>query len=91
LTDDVVEIWATAEEYLAGRRQRAWLTTRLDRANVVQVSADGVNIAIVFSRLGRDGRVQSQDEALPLVTPRAGAWKIQAPSSMGVQCPALHS
>lgn len=81
-----VEIWKTPEEFLAGPepgRQRTWYQTRLDQSKAVQVTANGVNVTMSFSRLGRDGRVLSADEGVFLVVLRDGAWKLQARSTMG--------
>ncbi len=86
LGDGLVEIWKTADEYLAGPepgRQRTWYQTRLDRSKAVQVTANGVNVTVSFSRLGRDGRVLSADEGVFLVVLREGVWKLQARSTMG--------
>lgn len=84
--DGRVEIWQSADEFLAGPepgRQRTWYQTRLDRSTVVQVAASGVNVTVSFSRLGRDGRVLSTDEGVFLVVMRDGTWKLQARSTMG--------
>lgn len=81
-----VEVSATAAGFLRGEepgRQRTWFETRLDRADVVQTAAAGVNIALTYSRRGRNGQVMSQYEAVALVTLRDGAWKLQALSTMG--------
>lgn len=86
LGDGLVEIWKTADEYLAGPepgRQRTWYQTRLDQSKAVQVTANGVNVTVSFSRLGRDGRVLSADEGVFLVVLREGVWKLQARSTMG--------
>jgi hypothetical protein len=84
--DDALEVWNSAAEFTAGSeagRQRTWYQTRLDQAEVAQVSANGVNVAITYSRLGRDGQVFSQYEAVVLVVRRDNAWKVQAVSTMG--------
>lgn len=84
--DGLLEISASEDEFLAGRepgRQRTWYQTRLDQATVVQVAANGVNVTVYFSRLGRDGRVLSTDEGVFLVVLRDGAWKVQARSVIG--------
>lgn len=84
--DGLVEIWKTADEFLAGPepgRQRTWYQTRLDQARVVQATATGANVTVTFSRLGRDGRVLSKDEGVFLVVLREGVWKLQARSTMG--------
>ncbi len=81
-----VEIWPSAVEFLAGSepgRQRTWYETRLDQAEVVQVSANGVNIAVTYSRRDRSGQVLSRYEAIALAVRRVDAWKIQAVSTMG--------
>jgi len=84
--DGRVEIWQSADEFLAGPepgRQRTWYQTRLDRSKVVQAAASGVNVTVSFSRLGRDGRVLSTEEGVFLVVLRDGTWKLQARSVMG--------
>lgn len=81
-----VEVSASAAGFLRGEepgRQRTWYETRLDRAEVVQTAASGVNIALTYSRRGRDGQALSQYDAVALVTLRDGAWKLQALSTMG--------
>jgi len=86
VADGLVEMWDTAEAFLAGPepgRQRTWYETRIDRAKVVQAASNGVNIAVSISRLGRDRRVLTTDEGIMLVTLRNGAWKVQARSTMG--------
>jgi hypothetical protein len=86
LADGRVEVSATAAGFLRGEepgRQRTWFETRLDRAEAVQVAAGGVNIAVAYSRRGRDGQVMSQYEAMALVTQRDGVWRVQALSTMG--------
>lgn len=86
LGDGQVEVSVSAEEFLAGAepgRQRTWYETRLDQAEVVQVAPAGVNIAVTYSRRGRNGEVFSSYEALFLVVQRAGTWKVQAISTMG--------
>ena len=86
IADGRVEIWGTADDYLAGPepgRQRTWHETRVDSATVVQSTATGVNVAVSFSRIGRDGRVLSSDEGVFLVVLRQGSWKVQARSTMG--------
>lgn len=84
--DGLLEISASADEFLAGPepgRQRTWYQTKLDQATVVQVAANGVNVTVYFSRLGRNGRVLSADEGVFLVVLRDGAWKVQARSVIG--------
>jgi hypothetical protein len=86
VADGQVEIWRTAQDFLAGRepgRQRTWYQTRVDSTRVVQITANGVNILVSFSRLGRDGSVLSKDEGVFLVVRRDGAWKVQARSTFG--------
>lgn len=84
--DGVVEVSMTAADFLGSSepgRQRTWYETRLDQAEVVQVSASGVNIEVVYSRRDRFGEVLSRYEALLLAVRRADQWKIQAVSTMG--------
>jgi hypothetical protein len=85
--DGAVEVSASADTFLSGPepgRQRTWFETRLDRVEAVQPSADGVNVAVTYSRRDRSGDVMSSYEALVLVVRREGAWKVQAISTMGV-------
>jgi hypothetical protein len=49
----------------------------------VQTTANGVNVTVSFSRVGRDRVVLAKDEGLFLVVLRDGAWKVQARSTMG--------
>ena len=84
LADGRVEMWDTAEDYASGSqagRLRAWTRTRLDRAEPVQVGAAGVNVAVRYSRLNRQGETLSSYEAVYLVTNREGHVGIQARSS----------
>jgi len=86
IADEQVEIWRTAKEFTAGReagRQRTWYQTRVDSTRVVQITANGVNVLVSFSRLDRKGAVLSKDEGVFLAVQRDGAWKIQARSTMG--------
>ena len=86
MADGGVEVSRTAEEFLRGSepgRQRTWFETRLDQAEVAQVSANGVNLTATYSRRGRDGQVISRYEALFLLVARDGAWKLQAVSTFG--------
>lgn len=84
--DGAVEVWSWVAELLAGPepgRQRTWFETRLDQAEVVQVSANGVNVAVTYSRRDRTGEVMSKYEAVILVVRRDDAWKVQAISTLG--------
>jgi hypothetical protein len=84
--DGALEVWSSVAEWLAGPepgRQRTWYETRLDQAEVVQVSANGVNVAVTYSRRDRAGDVMSKYEAVILVVRRDDAWKVQALSTMG--------
>ena len=86
IADGRVEIWRTADDYLAGPepgRQRTWHQTRVDSARVVQATATGVNVTVTFSRLDRTGAVLSRDEGVFLAVLRDGAWKVQARSTFG--------
>jgi hypothetical protein len=83
---DAVEVWNTPAEFLAGSepgRQRTWYETRLEQAEVAQASANGVNVAVTYSRRGRDGQLFSKYEAIVLVVRRDATWKVQAVSTMG--------
>lgn len=84
--DGAVEVWNSVAELLAGPepgRQRTWFETRLDQAEVVQVCANGVNVAVTYSRRDRAGEVMSKYEAVILVVRRDDAWKVQAISTLG--------
>jgi len=86
IADRQVEIWDTADEFIAGTeagRQRTWYQLRIDQMRAVQTTANGVNLVVSYSRLARGGRVMSQDQRMFLVTLRDGAWKIQARSTFG--------
>ena len=86
IADGTVEASAAADVFLKGAepgRQRTWFETRLEQADVVQTSTAGVNIALRYTRRGRDGTAMAAYEALALVTSRNGAWKVQAISSLG--------
>jgi hypothetical protein len=85
MADGLLEVWNTAEQFLAGPepgRQRTWYQTRLDQSKVVQATSNGVNVSVAFSRLGRDGRVLTRDEGIFLVILRNSAWRVQARSTM---------
>src|SRR5262245_28559668 len=86
IADRQVEMWNAADEFIAGTeagRQRTWYQLRVDQVRPVQVTANGVNLAISFSRLARDGSMMSKDDGLFLVILRDGVWKIQARSLFG--------
>lgn len=86
VADGDVEISRTPEEFLEGPepgRQRTWFETRLDQAEVVQATTNGVNIAATYARRGRDGAVFSRYEALFLIVQRGSDWKVQAVSTFG--------
>ena len=81
-----MEVWKSSTEFLSGTesaRQRTWFESRLDDADVVQVSADGVNLAVRYSRRDRKGEILSQADAVVLIVRRADVWKVQAISTMG--------
>ena len=84
--DGALEVYGSLAELMAGPepgRQRTWFDTRLERAEAVQVSASGVNVAITYSRRDRAGQVLSKYEAVVLVVRRNDAWNVQAVSTMG--------
>lgn len=86
VADRQIEMWNDADAFIAGTeagRQRTWYQMRVDQVRAAQVTANGVNLVLSFSRLARDGSVMSKDEGLFLVTLREGAWKIQARSTFG--------
>ena len=85
--DGNLEVWNTPPEFLAGSepgRQRTWYDTKLDQVEVAQASANGVNVAVTYSRRDRAGQVFSKYDAVFLVVRRDTAWKIQAMSTMGI-------
>lgn len=86
IADRQLEMWNTADEFIAGSeagRQRTWYQLRVDQVRPVQVTANGVNLVLSFSRLARDGSVISKDDGLFLVILRDGVWKVQARSLFG--------
>ena len=81
-----VELWPTIADFHNGSepgRQRTWYDTRLEQTDVIQVCANGVNIAVTYIRRDRQGKALSQSEALVLVVRRDNAWKVQAISTLG--------
>jgi hypothetical protein len=86
IANATVELSRTPEAFQAGSdpgRVRTWFETRLDRVEVVQASANGVNVAVTYSRRDRTGRVMSSYEAVLLAVQREGTWKIQAIATLG--------
>ncbi len=86
VADRQIEMWNDMDAFIAGTeagRQRTWYQMRVDQVRAAQVTANGVNLVLSFSRLARDGSLMSKDEGLFLVTWREGAWKIQARSTFG--------
>jgi len=84
--DGALEVWNSVAEFTAGSdpgRQRTWYETRLEQAEVVQVSANGVNVAVTYSRRDRSGQVFSKYEAIILVVRRNDVWRVQAESTLG--------
>jgi hypothetical protein len=85
IADGAVEISRTAAEFGAGSepgRLRTWFETRMDRIEIVQTSANGVNIAVTYSRRDRSGRIMSTYDAMILVVRRGDGWKVQAISTI---------
>jgi hypothetical protein len=85
IAEGAVEISKSAAEFRDGSepgRLRTWFETRVDRLEVVQASANGVNIAVTCSRRDRGGRVLSSYEAVLLVVRRDDGWKVQAVSTI---------
>jgi hypothetical protein len=85
IAEGTVEIARTAAEFRDGSepgRLRTWFETRIDRIEVVQTSANGVNIAVTYSRRDRSGRVMSTYDAVLLVVRRDDGWKVQAISTI---------
>jgi len=73
-------MWNTADEFIAGTeagRQRTWYQLRVDQLRAAQVTANGVNLTVSFSRLTRDGIVMSKDEGVLLVILCDGVWKFR--------------
>jgi len=67
IADRQVEMWNTADEFIAGTeagRQRTWYQLRVDQLRAAQVTANGVNLTVSFSRLTRDGIVMSKDDGV---------------------------
>jgi hypothetical protein len=86
IADGAVELARSAADFVAGSepgRVRTWFETRLDRAEVAQTSANGVNIAVRYSRRDRTGQMLSSYDAVLLAVRRDGVWKIQAVSTLG--------
>ena len=86
IADATVELSSTETDFLAGSdpgRLRTWFETRLDRIEIVQSTANGVNVAVEYSRRDRGGRIMSSYEAVLLAVRREDTWKIQAVSTMG--------
>jgi hypothetical protein len=85
IADGAVEISRTAAEFGGGSepgRLRTWFETRIDRIEVVQTSANGVNIALTYSRRDRSGRIMSTYDAIILVVRRDDGWRVQAISTI---------
>jgi hypothetical protein len=83
--DGKVEVSRTAAEFREGSepgRLRTWFETRVDRLEVVQASANGVNIAVTYSRRDRRGAVLSSYQAVVLVVRRDDSWRVQAISTI---------
>jgi hypothetical protein len=86
IADAAVELSRTDADFLAGSdpgRLRTWFETRLDRIEIVQATANGVNGAVEYSRRDRGGRIMSSYEAVLLAVRREDSWKIQAVSTLG--------
>ena len=85
IAEGAVEISKTAAGFREGSepgRLRTWFETRIDRIEIVQASANGVNIAVTYSRRDRSGRVMSSYEAVLLVVRRDDGWRVQAISTI---------
>ena len=85
VTPSSVEISRTAADFREGSepgRLRTWFETRIDRIEIVQASANGVNIAVTYSRRDRSGRIMSSYEAVLLVVRRDDGWRVQAISTI---------
>ena len=85
IAEGAVEISRTAAEFNDSSepgRLRTWFDTRIDRLDLVQTSANGVNIAVTYSRRDRGGRILSSYDAMLLVVRRDDGWKVQAISTI---------
>ena len=85
IADGAVEISRTAAQFGTGSepgRLRTWFETRIERIEVVQTSANGVNIAVTYSRRDRGSRIMSTYDAVILVVRRDDGWKVQAISTI---------
>jgi hypothetical protein len=85
IAEGAVEISRTAAEFSGSSepgRLRTWFETRIDRLEVVQASANGVNIAVTYSRRDRGGRILSSYDAMLLAVRRGDGWKVQAISTI---------
>ncbi|XOV87781.1 MAG: hypothetical protein ACFHX7_22975 [Pseudomonadota bacterium] len=85
--DDQAEWWMAEDEFLAGPepgRARTWQRTRLLDAEVIQISRNGANVSVRFSREATTGKGLGEYDAVMLATRRDGVWKIQALSTTGL-------
>jgi hypothetical protein len=79
--------WKTAAEYTdffdfeRFAQRYGWHHSGWDSLEAVQVSADGVNVSLVFSRFDAEGRKISTFDTLYLVTKQNGRWGVRARSS----------
>lgn len=82
-----VRVWESAEEYAAGfdfelfRETYNWERSEWTSKRAVQVSSDGVNVALEATRYDPDGNRLHSFPTLYLVTLQDGHWGVRARSS----------
>lgn len=87
LASQTVTVYPTREDFLAAMdldafaRDNAWHHSTWDQMRAIQVSADKVHIAVLFSRFRADGTHISSFESLYVVEKVDGRWGIRARSS----------
>ena len=87
LGKDAAELRAHLALQALGRYLETWNSRDPERwaeaVEAVQVSANGVNVAVTYSRRDRTGQTFSRYEAVILVVRGTDAWRVQAVSTMG--------
>lgn len=87
LADGAVTVWESEQERVdtfdfdTFARRTGWDHSVWDSMDAIQVAANAVNVALVFSRYDADGRKLSTTDTLYLVTLQDGHWGIRARSS----------
>ncbi len=82
-----VRVWETEQEYAdfmdfdAFAERFGWDHSAWQEIEAVQVSENGVNVALTFSRYDQDDQVLATFETLYLVTHENGRWGVRARSS----------